>query len=66
MNHLRYIARATRPAVERLDALLVPLSGTFKDSEGVYVMTEEQTRAELVTRLRDAASAITEALEGLR
>ena len=29
-------------------------------------MTEEQTKAELVTRLRDAASAITEALEGLR
>ena len=66
MNHLRYLARATRPAIERLDALLVPLSATFKDSEGNYVMTEEQTKAELVTRLRDAAGAINEALEGLR
>ena len=36
-----------------------------KDSEGNYVMTEEQTKTELVTRLRDAASAIDEALGGL-
>lgn len=66
MNDLRDIARSIRPSVERLDALLVPLSGTFKDSEGVYVLSREQAGAELVTRLREAASTITGALEDLQ
>lgn len=66
MTQLQTIARAVRPAVDNLDALLVPLSGTFKDSEGKYVLTYEEARNELAMRLREASAAIGEALEVLR
>ena len=65
MDSLRALARSVRPSVERLDALLVPLSTSFKDSNGALVMPEADARAELVERLREVRLTVTEALEGL-
>jgi hypothetical protein len=63
MDSLRALARSVRPSVERLDALLVPLSTTFKDSEGRFVLPESDARSELVRRLREAHDEIGAALE---
>lgn len=66
MDKLHTIARSLRGPVERLDSLVVPLSTTFKDSEGKYVLTYEQARGELVMRLRETAVAVNGALEVLQ
>lgn len=65
MDNLRLLARSVRPAVEQLDALLVPLSTTFKDSNGVTVRGYDETRVALVDRLQAAKVAIDGALGDL-
>lgn len=65
MDNLRLIARSVRPAVEQLDALLVPLSTSFKDSNGVTVRGYDETRVALIAKLQDAKVAVDSALEDL-
>lgn len=65
MKELRDFARRVSPAIRRLDSLLVPLCGSFQDSNGKHMMPGGQAREELVQRLRDAKAAIESGLEVL-
>jgi hypothetical protein len=63
MTAEQIIAREVRPSIERLDALLVPLSTSFKDSNGVSVMSQEDARRVLLGRLREVHGVIGKVLE---